>query len=85
MEEAKSAFDDENFGPVVLIQLMRLYDLQLAFLSAINPAKAEQIRDLHERGQTFCPPPMFVEYEENNERDNDVSSLRAEDEQEPTS
>lgn len=63
-KESDSAFDSKNFQPVVLIQLMRLYDVQLAMLSMLNEEKAEILRAMHERGQTFCPPPAFVEYEE---------------------
>lgn len=66
--ENDSAFDAKNFQPVVLIQLMRLYDVQLAMLSMMSEEKAEILRAMHERGQTFCPPPAFVEYEENDEQ-----------------
>lgn len=62
--EHKSAFDPENLGPVIIIMLMRLYDLQLAFLSAVNPQKADEIVALHEEGHTFAPQPKFVEYME---------------------
>jgi hypothetical protein len=61
------AFDTENFQPVVLIQLMRLYDVQLALLAAIDPEKASTLVEMHERGQTFCPAPAFVEYEDTND------------------
>jgi hypothetical protein len=60
----KSAFDPANFNEVTLIMLMRLYDLQLALLSVLNPEQAKYIVELHERGQSFAPPPAFVEYAE---------------------
>jgi hypothetical protein len=63
----KSAFDPESLGPVILIMLMRLYDLNLAWLSVVDEEKAQKIRVLHERGQTFAPPPKFVPYEEPDE------------------
>lgn len=62
--ESKSAFDKENFNEVTIIMLMRLYDLQLALLSSVNPDQAKYIVELHERGQSFAPPPAFVEYGE---------------------
>lgn len=62
---AKSAFDPANFNEVTLIMLMRVYDLQLALLSAIDADKASLLVEFHAKGQSFCPPPAFVEYEEN--------------------
>lgn len=61
---SKSAFDPENFQPVLLIMLMRLYDLQLAWLSVVDPTKANALRELHERGLTFAPEPKLVPHEE---------------------
>jgi hypothetical protein len=63
-EVAQSAFDPANFQPVLLIQLMRLYDVQLALLSAIDPDKAAALVDMHARGDTFCPAPAFIDREE---------------------
>lgn len=62
--EARSAFAPENFNQVTLIMLMRLYDLQLALLSSVNPEQAQYIVQLHECGQSFAPAPAFVEYAE---------------------
>jgi hypothetical protein len=64
MPETGSAFSPENMWPVLLIMMMRLYDLNLAFLSVVDEDKAQMIRTLHERGQTFAPQPKFVEYED---------------------
>ena len=48
----------------MLIMLQRIYDLQLAMLSAINSVKAAEVVQLHERGQTFAPMPKFAVFEE---------------------
>lgn len=65
--EHTSAFDEQNWWPVLLIMLQRIYDLQLAMLTAINPAKAGALIELHENGHTFAPMPRFVPYEEPDE------------------
>lgn len=62
--EIKSAFDKENFNEVTLIMLMRVYDLQLALLSALDPEKAAALVEMHAQGQSFCPPPTFAEYDD---------------------
>lgn len=65
-EPNNDAFAAANFGPVVLIQLMRLYDIQLALLSIQDPIKAQQLVEMHEQGLTFAPAPSFaVEQNEN--------------------
>ncbi len=56
-----SAFDPANFGAVVIIQLMRLYDVQMALLSCYDPEKAGMLAEMHERGLSFTPPPAFSE------------------------
>ena len=58
---------DEAFQPVVIIQLMRNYDLMLALLSTFDPEKAKALVEMHERGEYFCPAPAFVEYGESDE------------------
>ena len=58
--EALSAFAPENFGPVVLIQLMRLYDVQMALLSCYDAEKAAYLAEMHEAGLSFTPPPAFA-------------------------
>lgn len=60
--EPTSAFDEQNWWPVLLIMLSRVYDLQLALLSAINPVKAAEVVKLHDSGHTFAPIPKFVPY-----------------------
>jgi hypothetical protein len=61
---AQSAFHEKNAWPVLLIMLMRLYDLNLALLSCVDEGKAQFITELHERGQVFAPPAAFVQYED---------------------
>lgn len=64
------AFDPENFNTVLLIMLMRLYDINLAQLAIDSPHKAQQLAEMHEKGLTFTPAPAFsmeVEDEETSE------------------
>ncbi|XAO35202.1 hypothetical protein SEA_FRANCOB_2 [Streptomyces phage Francob] len=64
-EEALNAFDPANFNVVMLIQMMRTYDVLLALLSIQDPIKAAQLSEMHEQGLTFTPAPAFsVEDEE---------------------
>lgn len=63
-EEPKDAFHPENFGPVTLIALMRLYDVGMALLSVHDAEKAATLADMHEKGLTFMPPPIFAIEEE---------------------
>lgn len=60
-QPSSSAFDPENFGPVVIIQLMRLYDVQMALLSCYDPEKAAMLAKMHEEGISFTPPPAYSE------------------------
>lgn len=50
---------DPNFQPIVIIQLMRIYDILLAILSLSDEAKAEKLAELHAKGIMFCPPPAW--------------------------
>ncbi|AVD99211.1 hypothetical protein SEA_BILLNYE_6 [Streptomyces phage BillNye] len=59
--QPSSAFDPENFGPVVIIQLMRLYDVQMALLACHDPEKAGILAEMHEKGMSFTPPPAYSE------------------------
>jgi hypothetical protein len=63
-EEAINAFDKEHAHEVLIIQLMRVYDLLLAQLSIDSPSKAEQIVEMHEKGLSFMPAPSFSIQEE---------------------
>lgn len=36
--------------------LMRIYDIQLAILHAMNPTQADAVFEAHERGENFNPP-----------------------------
>lgn len=46
---------------MVIIQLMRLYDVQMALLSCYDAEKAAMLAEMHERGLSFTPPPAFSE------------------------
>lgn len=63
-EKSVDAFAPENFNVVVLIQMMRVYDVLLALLAVDNPQKAEQLALMHEQGLTFTPAPAFSVEEE---------------------
>lgn len=65
MSDSESAFNQESFQPVVIIQLMRLYDLMMALLVETNPVTAAKIKAMHEAGLSWCPPPAFAMEEEN--------------------
>jgi hypothetical protein len=58
-ESSNDAFAPENFNTVLLIQMMRTYDVLLALLSVHDPVKAEQLALMHEQGLTFTPAPAF--------------------------
>jgi hypothetical protein len=64
-QENSDAFAPENFNTVMLIQMMRTYDVLLALLSVHDPVKAEQLALMHEQGLTFTPAPAFSIEEDN--------------------
>lgn len=58
-DASADAFSPDNFQTVMLIQMMRTYDLLLALLSVHDPVKAIQLSEMHEKGLTFTPAPAF--------------------------
>jgi hypothetical protein len=56
-----SAFDPAHFGPVVIIQLNRIYDALMALLAATGSPMASHLHDLHAAGQFLSPPPSYAE------------------------
>jgi hypothetical protein len=62
--DAPSAFDPENFNFVVLVQLMRLYDVGMALLSCYDAQKADTLARMHEAGLSFTPNPAFSVFED---------------------
>lgn len=58
-QNSENAFAPENFNTVLLIMLMRLYDINLALLAVTDPVKATQLAEMHEMGLTFTPNPAF--------------------------
>jgi hypothetical protein len=58
-EIARDAFSPENFNTVLLIQMMRTYDILLALLAVQDPKKAMELAAMHEKGLTFTPAPAF--------------------------
>jgi len=71
--EPPSAFDPANFNFVVLVQLMRLYDVGMALLSCYDPSKADTLAQMHERGLSFTPNPAFSVLDED-DAENDLAS-----------
>ncbi|QNN99108.1 hypothetical protein SEA_FAUST_2 [Streptomyces phage Faust] len=74
-EELPNAFAPENFQTVLLIQMMRTYDILLALLAVESPQKAQQLAEMHAAGFTFTPPPAFSEEEEHAEETNKESQM----------
>jgi hypothetical protein len=62
-EETLSAFDKEHAHEVIIIQLMRIYDIMLTQLSLIDAEKAQELLKLHEQGLSFMPNPSFAVFE----------------------
>lgn len=62
-----SMMHPDNFGPVSLILLMRIYDVLISNLGTQNPQVAEKLIKAHEAGEFLSPPPRMVEYEEDSE------------------
>lgn len=58
-ENYENAFSPENFNTVLLIQMMRTYDILLALLAVHDPVKATQLVEMHEAGLSFAPHPAF--------------------------
>lgn len=56
-----SAFDEDSFAQVLLIQVTRLYDVGLALLSVVDPEKAKHMAAGHALGEIFSPAPAFIE------------------------
>lgn len=66
--EVGSALDPANFQTVLLIMLNRLYDVNMALLTTVDPQQAARLYDMHEAGAYLAPPPaLALEKEENDE------------------
>jgi len=59
-----SVFHEDNFEPVLLIQLTRLYDVGLALLSVFDPDKALEMANKHAEGEVFSPAPAWMQDDE---------------------
>lgn len=62
--QTESAFDPDNFGQVLLIQVSRLYDVGMALLSTVDSDKAVAMAEAHAQGILLAPAPAFVEEDE---------------------
>lgn len=58
-----SAFDDDNFATVLLIQVSRLYDVGMALLAVVDVEKANAMAEAHAQGIILTAPPAFREEE----------------------
>lgn len=63
-EEPESAFAEENFAQVLLIQVSRLYDVGMALLAVIDSDKAVAMANAHAQGILISPRPAFQEEED---------------------
>lgn len=55
-----SAFDPAHFNTMLLIQLARIYDLQLALVTLMDEDLGARLSALHEQGQLLGPPPALA-------------------------
>lgn len=62
---------EENFQPVVVIMLMRLYDVGMALLATQNPNAADSLAEAHRQGAILGPAPAIALVDEEK---NDSSS-----------
>jgi hypothetical protein len=62
--EPQSAFAEENFAQVLLIQVSRLYDVGMALLAIVDKDKAVAMAETHAQGILISPAPAFQEEED---------------------
>jgi hypothetical protein len=53
---------------LILIQLMRLYDVQMSILSHFNDTRAEKLEKIHDEGKTVTDIPWILDNEEEVDR-----------------
>lgn len=56
LEEENEAFDTNEALQGILILLARIYDLQLALLTATDENRANEVYQMHEEGRLAGPP-----------------------------
>lgn len=54
---ADEAYDPEVTQQLILLQLMRLYDVQMSILSEMNDERAEVMQKKHDAGELFTDFP----------------------------
>jgi hypothetical protein len=52
---------------IIIALLMRIYDVQMALLTKVDPDTADRIYDAHERGEDFNPTIYIPEIKDNEE------------------
>ena len=60
LQDKQDPFDEENFRVVQFILLSRIYDVNMAILAQMNPAKAEELEADHAKGDLWGPWPMLA-------------------------
>lgn len=63
-EEPQSAFAEDNFTQVLLIQISRCYDVGMALLAVIDSDKAVAMAEAHAQGILISPAPAFMDEDE---------------------
>lgn len=64
MDEERHQEAVEMLLTSLLIQSARNYDVLLSILMRENVGAAAELREMHERGELWAPPPSFVMDEE---------------------
>ena len=54
-------YDPELTQQMILVQLMRLYDVQMSILSEMNDERAEVLQDKHDNGKFITDLPWVAE------------------------
>lgn len=62
LEDPKS--DPEITQQLILLELMRLYDVNMSLLSEMNDARAEHIQNVHDSGKLLTELPWLTDGEE---------------------
>ena len=61
MEES---YVEDNYLQVSIIMQMRLYDVMMSILGKADAKMAQDLMDMHAKGEYFCPPPAIAIEEE---------------------
>lgn len=59
MAALEDDYDPEVTQQMILLQLMRLYDVQMSLLSEMNDKRAEVLQEIHDNGKTITDVPWL--------------------------